>query len=288
MKNSKRDESEIQQSDVYSKYLRCLKWQVEEVDNIRIFLKTIPFMGGLAKIQRPHKLPSIDSINEIFQRYKTKKVAIEPAADVDENNLHKFVNDLRSLGYQINQNPFLPTKTIFVDLLPSNDEIFAKFSEAKRRAVRRALNLGITTHESLNIKELLDIKNKSAGLLGFITTYGINNLWQIFPKDSHAILLAANSRNNNEIVGGILLIFWHKIAYYWIAGAIKRGKKTFAPTLLVWEALKLSKIRGCHKFDFVGVWDERMPNDNKEWLGFTKFKEGFGGNSLYYPLVNHG
>jgi len=59
----------------------------------------------------------------------------------------------------------------------------------------------------------------------------------------------------------------------------------FAPTLLVWEALKLAKNRGAKQFDFVGVWDERIPNKFHEWKGFTKFKEGFGGAAQYYPLT---
>jgi lipid II:glycine glycyltransferase (peptidoglycan interpeptide bridge formation enzyme) len=38
------------------------------------------------------------------------------------------------------------------------------------------------------------------------------------------------------------------------------------------------------QFDFVGVWDERKADQHHDWLGFTKFKEGFGGRTFYYPL----
>jgi lipid II:glycine glycyltransferase (peptidoglycan interpeptide bridge formation enzyme) len=69
-------------------------------------------------------------------------------------------------------------------------------------------------------------------------------------------------------------------------GATKKGKKLFAPTLLVWEALKVSKKRKMKYFDFIGVWDERTPRKNTEWKGFTKFKEGFGGKELYYPMIS--
>ena len=87
-------------------------------------------------------------------------------------------------------------------------------------------------------------------------------------------------------IGGILLLFWDHTSYYWLVGATKKGKKLFAPTLLVWEALKLSKKRGVKRFDFIGVWDERLPCQNTEWKGFSKFKEGFGGKEMYYPITS--
>ncbi|MEK7119530.1 MAG: peptidoglycan bridge formation glycyltransferase FemA/FemB family protein, partial [Patescibacteria group bacterium] len=200
----------------------------------------------------------------------------------------------------------------------SEDEIFKRFSEAKRRAVRRTIKHHVLIRESSDIHVLINIKNKSAGLFGFITTTGVDKLWHIFAPKHAAILLAYKSknsstlssrppsrdpsshhflnwipgsfakqrtRNDNKIVGGILLLFYDSVAYYWIAGATREGKKLFAPTLLVWEAITLAKKRGSRLFDFVGVWDERLPNENNNWKGFTKFKEGFGGTELYYPIA---
>jgi lipid II:glycine glycyltransferase (peptidoglycan interpeptide bridge formation enzyme) len=89
--------------------------------------------------------------------------------------------------------------------------------------------------------------------------------------------------NKHALLAGIFLIFWADTAYYWIAGATKKGKKLRAPTLLVWEALKIAKANHMKRFDFVGIWDDRFPKENKDWLGFTKFKQGFGGQEFYYP-----
>lgn len=175
----------------------------------------------------------------------------------------------------------MPTKTILVDLRPSEDKIFSAFSEAKRRAVRKAQKNGVTVTESRDIRELIKIKNKSGGFLGFITTYGIDKFWNIMaPK--HATIALASSRG--KVVGGVLIVFWNSISYYWIAGATPEGKKLFAPTLLVWETVRIAKKRGAKKFDFLGVWDERKPNEHGDWKGFTRFKEGFGGTPLYWPV----
>lgn len=275
---------EIQQSPLYGRFIHAIGWKSEAIDSTYIFSKHIPLFLSLAKIYRFTKLPDIDKVISYLTKEKIKKVAVEPDSEIDVKKYTVWLNKLKK-HFQIYKGSFLPTKTIRVDLTPSVSDIFNKFTEAKRRAVRRAQKNNIVIKESTNINELIAIKNKSGGIFGFITTYGIDKLWPIFQPDNSAILLAYSS---NTCIGGILLLYWDNVAYYWIAGATKQGKKLFAPTLLVWEALKVSKKRGCKEFDFVGVWDERLPNYYTEWKGFTKFKEGFGGKELYYPINTNG
>lgn len=286
---------EIQQSPPYASYIKSLGWQVEKVDGSNLFLKRFPLLGGFAKLQRCTKLPRVDKLLPILEKYQVKKLAVEPDACIPQDTFTLWIDSLypAKLG---RSGAYLPTKTIRVDLGGSEERIFTRFSEAKRRAVRRAQKNDLRICESTNIQDLIKIKNKSSGFLGFITTTGIDKLWPIFAPDHAAILLVHRNSptppltirggKGGVIVGGILLLFWDSIAYYWIAGATREGKKMFAPTLLVWEALKIAKKRGAKRFDFVGVWDERLPKQNKEWLGFTKFKEEFGGQSLYYPTTS--
>ena len=241
--------TEIQQSPLYASYIEKLGWAVDRVENSYVFIKKFPIIGSLVKIQRVTSLPSLSKLHPVLTKY------------------------------HVGQIPFLPTKTLRIDLEPDEAVIFSRFAEAKRRAVRRAQKNNLQIYKSTNIDEFIRLKNKSVGFLGFITSYGVKKLWQTFPKNQKTILV------DTHLTSGILLLFWDKIAYYWLAGATRQGKKLFAPTLLVWEALKLSKKRGCKQFDFVGVWDERTPRQNLKWKGFTKFKEGFGGKPMYYPIL---
>jgi len=275
---------EPQQSNSYAKYMVSLKWEVVSLDGINIFLRKFPLLGGIVKIHRPTHLPDVKKLIPILQIHKIKSMVIEPDATQDQKQLTAWCR-IVSKHVRINSTPYLPTKTFRIDLTRSEEEIFKSFSEAKRRAVRRAVKLGVIVQQSNNIDDLIRIKNKSAGPFGFITTTGIRQFWQIFSPGHAAILLAHSTTHNDELVGCVLLLFWEGVAYYWIAGAVKKGKKLFAPTILVWEAMKLAKKKGCKTFDFVGVWDERIPKENTEWFGFTKFKEGFGGETLYYPLI---
>ncbi len=269
---------ELQQSPLYAKYIDLLGWKIIRSGNTRMFYKHIPLAGGLLKIQRPKTLPYI---TEIIRTYRVKTVAIEPHPKEKLGSYKRWCTEVAKHCTVVRSN-YQPTKTILIDVTASENEIFSRFTDAKRRAVRKAVKNGVTVQESSDIHRLIKIKNKSSGPFGFITTFGITHFWPLMAPDHATILLAYT--DSHALVGGILLVFWEKTAYYWIAGATRVGKKLFAPTLLVWEALKIAKGRGMKQFDFVGVWDERKQTEHHDWLGFTKFKEGFGGVPFYYPL----
>lgn len=271
----------LQQSELYIQYVKSLGWSTDNVDGVNIIFKKILFIGVLAKLQRPTRLPDPDNLIAAIKKHHIRSIAIEPEHSIQQEIFLNWAKKIKP-HVKLLSTYYLPTKTILIDLHGSEEEIFKHFTEAKQRAVRRAQKHNVVIKESSSIADLVSIKNKSAGMFGFITTHGITNLWKLFSAKNANILLAYSSKN--ELIGGVLLIFQEGIAYYWIAGATKMGKKLFAPTLLVWEAMKLSKQKECRQFDFVGVWDERMPKQYTNWKGFTKFKEGFGGNEIYYPI----
>jgi lipid II:glycine glycyltransferase (peptidoglycan interpeptide bridge formation enzyme) len=274
---------QLQQSNMYQSYIASLGWTILSEGKSVLFLKHIPFVGTLAKLQRPDTLPEINSLIAILKEKKIKTLAIEPSPRVNQKEFSSFCASIRPY-VKLNSSPFLPTKTILIDLKPSVDAIFNRFSEAKRRAVRKAEKNGVLIRESQNISDLIHVKNKSAGFLGCITTHGTRELWNVFSPTNATTLLAFKSEKSSDPVAGVLLVFYNNISYYWIAGSTREGKKLFAPTILVHEALKISKKRNMNTFDFVGVYDDRMPKENRAWKGFTKFKEGFGGKELYYPV----
>ena len=271
---------ELQQSPLYGKYIAALGWQVIKLDGVQMFYRKIPLMGGILKIQRPKRLPAPQLLKKIVKEYHVSSVAIEPN---EKENIRTYKTWVAHVSEycKVVRSGYMLTKTIQVNLKPKEEDIFRQFSEAKRRAVRRAQKNGVTVRESREINDLIRIKNKSGGFLGFITTVGVDKFWkEMYPKYV-TITLASH---DEKIVGGILIMYWQKTAYYWIAGATREGKKLFAPTLLVWEAIKVAKKHGAKKFDFLGVWDERKPHEHLDWKGFTRFKEGFGGTPLHYPI----
>ena len=261
----------IRQSPLYTDFMRRIGWIVEEIDGVFIFIKKFPFLGAVAKIQRPNHLPSYNKLKQLMQKYHLRSISVEP----------NFNYQLSINNYQLSHDPYIHTKTIHIDLTASETTVFNRFSSAKRRAVRRAQNLGVTVSIGDNLEDFIKLKNRAAGLfLGFMTTQGFTKpLWHTFAPQHARVLLASLPQEKN--IAGILLLFYEGIAYYWMAAANRRGKKYFAPSLCVWEALKFAKKENCT--DFEGVFDERFSKQSPQWKGFSKFKAGFGGKNIYYP-----
>lgn len=275
---------EIQQSPLFVQYIKKLGWTTEKIGIYTIFIKSFFFMGAIGKLQRTTTLPSSKKVIALIKKYRIRLLVVEPDSKISSKTFSLWIDHIKPY-VRISTSRYLPTKTIRVNLTPSEEDIFHNFKEAKCRAVRRAKSLGVTIRESTDIQKLLKFKAKTAGFLGGLTTYGVKELWPFFSPKNADILLAYSKKN--IVIAGVLLLYWNNVSYYWIVGATKEGKKLFAPTLLVWESLKTSKKKGCTSFDFIGVWDERLPKENLSWKGFTKFKEGFGGEELYYPLFKN-
>lgn len=289
--------TDIRQSSLFADFMRDLGWKSEKIADFHIYLRKFPFAGYFAKIPRPNTKLTQKIITELKEKYKIFTLNIAPNLDINHPDYYSYKTDLLKTGFKINSFPFNPTTTILIDLTKSESFLFRNFSEAKRRAVRKAEKNGVTVKETDDFDLLINIRKKQYFPAGFLLTDEMNKLWKNFHPENASLLMAYSSpltpiitspfsaiAKNDYIkpLGGILLLFYDGIAYYWYASALKKGKKLFAPTLLVWEAIKMAKRKGCKILDFEGIYDGRFPKASKSWRGFTKFKEGFGGKKVVY------
>lgn len=260
--------------------MKRLDWQVEKAGRWQVFVKRFLLIGSLIKIQRVSTPIPYGEIEKIAKKCRAFKTAMEfdyelqPACRQGRTTVYRK-------NYKINKSPFLPTKTIIIDLTKTEQEIFRSFTPEKQRAIRKAGKNGVLVRETKGPQPFIAIKQKSL-LEKFILPLGskkeILALWKTFAPRQAKILIAYFKE---KPVAGVFLLFHEKMAYYWLAAAANKGKKLFAPSLLVWEALKLAKKSGCFEFDFEGIYDERFPIPS--WKGFTKFKQGFGGKEIMLP-----
>ncbi|PIV00985.1 hypothetical protein COS54_01830 [Candidatus Shapirobacteria bacterium CG03_land_8_20_14_0_80_39_12] len=266
---------DLRQSLEYGEYLKSLGWQIEKLGGEQVFIRKIPLLGTLIKIQRIQFPIPFSEIEKLAKKYHAFRVIIEPTSDY-KLTVNSYPSDYRPL-----KSPFIPTKTLIKDIKCSEQEIFDSFSKNKRRDIRIAEKNNLLIKEG-SYEDFYQLKKEyllKKFILPFSTRKEIKLTCDAF-KEKAIILVAEYEK---KIVAGVLLLFCDKTAYYWQAATTEKGKKLLAPTLIVWEAIKLAKKKGCENFDFEGIYDERFPK-NRSWLGFTHFKEGFRGKEIEFPL----
>ena len=127
---------ELRQSGQWGKYLESLGWVTEVADGCAVRIKKIGLLGSIIKIQRPENLPLI-KIEGIAKKHQALFVRIEPSNESQ-------AGDLAASGYKTDSWPLNPTRTIFVDLKKTNNELLESFSKDTRQSIKKATQLKLS------------------------------------------------------------------------------------------------------------------------------------------------
>lgn len=257
--------TDIRQTSQYAHYSKKIGWKVERHTEINYFIKKIPLVGSIIKIQRPGEI-RIDKIRELAKKYRCFQVIMEPANELDAKYL-------RSLGFKLSKSPYLPTKTLLLDLVKSEKGLVKGMKKDARYAIKKTEDL--KTKEAKDIEIFREGWKKSVGVKRYV------------PPLSHLLALKNSFKQRclflttGDSSAGAIFLIGDKIAYYWQAFTNKEGRKRLAQYKIVWEGILWAKRKGVKIFDFEGIFDERF--SNKSWQGFTHFKKSFGGYEISYP-----
>lgn len=249
--------SDLRQAPEYAQWMRAIGWRAEK----GMFIKKLPLIPfSFIKIQRQKQKIDYEAM---AQRHRAIQIKIEPAWG-DKT-------DYQALGFKPDKAPMLPSKTIWLDLRKSNNQLLKEMHYKTRYNLKNSQPVGIIPGYKIQknqLKKFYEIYRKNCRRQKF---WGLNfnqlkSLLSCFGEK--AWLLTTNE-------GGLIILIHDKIAYYSHNGATREGKRRFVPTLLTWEAIKLAKKLGYRRFDFEGI-------DEKRWPGFTRFKKSFGGKEVEY------
>lgn len=268
---------DFRQTSQYGKYLEAIGWVVEKIDETLVFIRKIPPTPfSIIKIQRPNKLPDLKKVQSLARKYRSFSISIEPKKSI--NNQQLTINN-----YRLSKSPYLPTKTIHLDLTQPEKNLFAQMKKDARYSLKK-INRSDYNILLYDNKKKQEIKNfyqawkKTAGWQMLIPSF--KNIWALKKSfGQNALFLASVTKT--KIIAGTIILMTDQTAYYYYAFTSKRGRKLLAQYGLVWKAIKLAKKRGCQIFDFEGIYDPRFPV--KSWQGFSHFKKSFGGKEINYP-----
>ncbi|HLE48829.1 MAG TPA: peptidoglycan bridge formation glycyltransferase FemA/FemB family protein [Patescibacteria group bacterium] len=263
--------ADLRQNNKYGEYLKKLGWELETVDGIKIHVKRVLFWKFI-KIQRPTSLNVNSLIHFLEKNFKLSTVYVEPSSQIQFNELIKS-------GFKENNSPFLPSKTLELDLGKSEELLLKEMHHKTRYNIRKVQSEKLKVKSNNNFDKFADFWQRCALNRGMFISQKkeIVALAKSFGKDASVHFV----EDDGGWMSAILRVSTKEISYYMYAASTNKGKKSYTPTLVAWDAIKSAKKEGKKIFDFEGIYDERYPL--KSWKGFTRFKRSFGGNEIEYP-----
>ena len=279
---------DIRQTEQYANYLKREGWIVERIDNTNYFTRKLPLIGSVLKLQRPEKI-DFNTIDRLCRKYRVFQIIVEP------NNEHQ-VSSIKYQGYKLSKSPYLPSKTLQIDLTQSQKTISDHFKKDARQALRKIYDPErakrveggdyITTKEyssPSDIRKWRESWKKSVKFNRYVpSSESLINLRSSFPHNYSVFLASHNgSTSSPQVISGAIFLRTKDVAYYWYGFTDKEGRTSLSQYSLLYQGILWAKKTGCTVFDFEGIYDSRFPN--KSWLGFTHFKCSFGGHEVEYP-----
>ena len=231
-------------------------------------------MGSILKVQRPEEI-RIDVIHKLDRKYRIFQIIIEPKTEFDAKYL-------TSIGFKLAKRPYLPGKTLQIDLTQGQKEIFRHFKKDARYGVKRGEALQIKSYTTPDeIGKWHEAWKNSVNFKRYVPPVEqLLNLRKSFPGN-YSLFLASHNISG-RIIGGVLFTrSSHDFAYYWYGFTNKEGRTSLSQYALLYQGILWAKRQSCKVFDFEGVYDPRFPD--KSWLGFSHFKRSFGGYEVDYP-----
>ncbi|MCX6816991.1 MAG: peptidoglycan bridge formation glycyltransferase FemA/FemB family protein [Candidatus Beckwithbacteria bacterium] len=257
-------ETDLRQSREYAQYMKALGWQTEA----GALIKKLPFVPwSFIKIQRQKRKIDFD---KMAKKYRALQIKIEPPWG-DKTDYGKF-------GFRPDNSPMLPTKTTWLDLTKSERQLLKEMHYKTRYNIKK-----------FSIRQLADRFSMISGdkitenqLREFYEIYRKNyqkqKFWGLNFNQLKCLLKAFKLKSyllTIKNLGGLIILVHNSVVYYSHNASTQEGRQKFAPTILIWQAIKLAKKLCLKRFDFEGINDKR-------WPGFTRFKRSFGGKEIEY------
>jgi lipid II:glycine glycyltransferase (peptidoglycan interpeptide bridge formation enzyme) len=177
-----------------------------------------------------------------------------------------------------------PEITWELNIEKSEEDILAGMRKTTRYLIKRAQKEKLLTIREENSLEGVSLFNKiyletkeRQHFVPFSLEYLQKEFLAFKDEDQISILLGDYK---GEIIAGGIFIFWQNLAFYHHGASSRKYSKIPTSYLLLWEAIKKAKQKGCKVFNFWGI----APTDSPKhpWAGLTLFKIGFGGEKKEY------
>lgn len=242
-----------------------------------------------------HKIPKTKySIGTILRGPKVNEEMLKNIKKIgqDENAIFiKFEPDVAKEGNVMHfSNLVISPKVAFypntfkIDLTKPEEKLLSDMHSKTRYNIRVANRHGVEVKEMTNdngfktyLKLLFDTTQRQGFYLH--TQKYHQDMWQILKKtDIPHIMLASYQ---GKVLSAFMLFKLKDQLFYPYGASLDIHREVMAPTLLMWESIKLGQKLKCRTFD---MWGSLGPDakEGDNGFGFHRFKQGFNGQAFEY------
>mgnify|MGYP001371971133 FL=1 len=242
-----------------------------------------------------HKIPKTKySIGTILRGPKVTEEILKAVRKIaqDQNAIFvKFEPDIAKSEASMNfANLVVSPKVAFyphtfkVDLTKPEEKLLSDMHSKTRYNIKIANRYGVEVKEMTNDKgfeiylKLLFDTTKRQGFYLHTLKYH-RDLWKILKDtDMPHIMLASYQ---GKVLSAFMLFKLKDQLFYPYGASLDIHREVMAPTLLMWESIKLGQKMKCSIFD---MWGCLGPDakEGENGYGFHRFKQGFNGNPYEY------
>lgn len=251
-----------------------------------------PLLFGWSYLEIP-KGPVIREVNgdpraaigDLVERLK-EIAKPEQAVLARINPSYEKLPDLADFGFrtpEILLRQREPERTILVDLSKTEDELLANMHEKSRYnirlASRRGVKVRLATEDRPAFAQFLQLLEETAKRDG-IVSWEPDRFWkfreEFMGNRTDAIALRAElliGEFEGQVLAAAVVMLFGNSGTYLYAASSGQDRSANVPSLVLWEAIKLSKARGKRWYDMWGVAPANDPGH--PWAGITRFKSRY-------------
>jgi len=270
---------DYRQSDEYNQYFKSLGWILEKSGSTTVLIKKLPALGSVIKIKKCPPDVNLDQIDDLAKRYRAILIKMEIDINLSHTEYKLLEAQLTQRGYVNSGLAYCPTKTSYIDLTRSCEEILLSFDSDVRNCIKSNQRNGMIVKPAEKMEDLYPLIEYAGKSRRFIFQQfpDWKKQWEVFSNKSRVLL----AYSGDKLLGGNMFIMESQKAYGIFLPLSQYGRKSHAAYTLLWEGFKLAKAEGCGIFDLEGIYDARCGSP-KAWLGLTAFKRKFRGKEIEF------
>ena len=295
--------------ELKSKFGWETSWVITGSLGAQVLFQTLPFGYQIAYIPRgPVSTagPVFDSpdwdefqrkLNDLCQEKKTVFLKIEP-------DLWEGVSDGKCpspAGYRTSSHSIQPSRTIVINLEPSEEDILARMKSKTRYNIRLAEKKEVSVRQLDQIEPFYSLLENTADRseFGIHTLEYYRQAFNLFDQAGECKLFLAEFQW--EPLARIMVFNRGNRSLYFYGASSNKHRDRMPTYLVQWEAIRWAKNQGCLTYDLWGVPDEKETALEDQFLdrqdglwGVYRFKRGFGGevkrtcsplDKVFHPIL---